>query len=180
MSLIGDKLIRLFGGDDVYLGKVEATEVPKPKEKKKSSIIESIGNVLNIVFLNANPFQVLSRRKLEREEEELQRKQRKMDTINRIKKSRDTYNTRNESYDKMIKEKWNDSIDRPGIEVGREYLKNIKIGLAKGSARPEQITETLFRDTFRKKNFSENDITTLWGEYSFWARQYKSNGRITY
>jgi hypothetical protein len=182
MSLIGDKLIKIFGGDDVYLGKVEPSETSKPK--KKSNILKSVGGVIlsatkTILEVGLpNPFQVVSRRK---REEELQLKQKKLETIKRIKQSNPTNHPFTRSrYEEMAKQKWIDNIDRPDLSQGREYLQNIKKAVVKHQASPSQITETLFRDTFRKKQFSENNITTLWAEYNTWVREYKSKGNISF
>jgi hypothetical protein len=198
MSSIGEMLIKLFDGKqaEVYLGKVEPTKVEQPKEKERFNILESIGYTLKhsfdgLIDAVSNTVDIVTSKEKRRREEE-ERKKRKLETIRKIKKSmaptgshkryidrvRENQSTLLQpDHKKVTKQKWDDNVDRPDLNTGRQFLKNIKMGLIRGNARPTQITETLFRDTFRKKNFSENNITTLWGEYSNWVRQYRTNGK---
>lgn len=175
MSLLGNKLIKLFGGDDVYLGKVEPSEVPKAKELKYFNIFESISAAFQMLNECVNPFQIIFKRKKAREEEE-ERQQtlrtiRHQKIIQKVKQNRN-----NTGYQAQAKQKWDDNLQRPDLSIGRQYLDNIKRSIVLHKASPSQITETLIRDTFRKKNFSENNITTLWGDYNQWLRGYASNG----
>lgn len=78
---------------------------------------------------------------------------------------------------RILKSDIDDPTYVPTISMGMTYLQNIKRALVTKQADPSQISETLFRKTFRDKNFSENDISTLWGEYNVWIREYKKTGK---
>ena len=202
MKSIGETLIKLFGADDVYLGKVDPSESQKPKEKTKSNIFKSLGGallgatktILEVGLPTPKPFKNFEKekKKLGVSNEEVNQLHSRVESSNswvssRIGKHNEFINKRkyptsplHKDVKEFVEQKWVDSVDRPEIEVGREYLQNIMKALVMHKAKPEQITETLFRDTFKKKNFSDNQITTLWGEYNQWLRQYRTKGSLRF
>ena len=199
MNSIEKYLVKLFSGKDadVYLGNVKPTKQSHQTQKSKFNIWESIDKISLAVYrgfkwlfvdnlLSLSSYSSPSKKQKQLENE---RKIKKLKAIQQSRKlfppppPRNPYmhNTGSQSvidrsqYDKVAKQVWDDNIDRPGLDVGREYLQNIKKAVVRQQAQPNQITETLFRETFRKKNFSETTISILWSEYNTWIRSYKSS-----